>query len=80
MKRTKPGIEEPVKTEEEMSKEVLKTFQDMTQMMTNLIGAQRETISLISTLGKIVMSINSQLDVVTKMVIGKENSNKIHLK
>jgi hypothetical protein len=74
MKRTKPGIETPVQSElDEYKNAVVK----LTDLMTDLIGTQRETLKLISSLGKMTMGINAQLDTVTKIVIGKDNFESI---
>ena len=45
---------------------------EMTQLMTNLIGAQRETLTMISNLGRMMLKINSQIDTMTTMAITKD--------
>lgn len=51
-----------------------KTVIGLTQLMTDLIGTQRETLKMLSTLGKMTMDINNRVDALTKLVI---NSTKI---
>ena len=44
----------------------------MTDLMTNLIGAQRETIKLISTIGRMTMKMSEQLDTMANIAITKD--------
>jgi len=77
MKRTKPGIEEPVKTQEQKTEAVLDAFIKMTDMFTNIVGTQRETLKLIDSLGKMINTTNKQVDLLTKLVLERD---RIHLK
>jgi len=77
MKRTKPGIEEPIKTPEEKTAAVMDAFMKMTEMFTNIVGTQRETLKLISSLGKMLEITNKQVDMLTRVVLEKD---KIQLK
>ena len=59
-------------TSEQKAEAVLDAFIKMTEMFTNIVGTQRETLKLISSLGKMLEVTNSQVDLLTKMVINKD--------
>jgi len=75
MNKNTPGI--PVKTQEEKAEAVLDAFIKMTDMFTNIVGTQRETLKLIDSLGKMINTTNKQVDLLTKLVLEKD---RIHLK
>ena len=68
------------KFEDEMKKvkggantnEYVESVIKMTDLMTNLIGAQRETIKLISTIGRMTMKMSGQLDTMANIAITKD--------
>ena len=59
-------------TPEQKAEAVLDAFIKMTDMFTNIVGTQRETLKLIGSLGKMLEVTNSQVDLLTKMVINKD--------